>query len=218
MAGKFAPGIDQRYSMQVTPRPRDVVTSGCGVYSLAVTTGEVAAGISAASEIAQFRWVPTTSGKVARVHKVTIGAASRGTGFTAGEALVSLKMARSFSAAGTGGGTATLTTNNGKLRTAMGTTELSSLRIATTAALGAGTKTFDAQPLKELVAGVSNATFTQFIGAGGNHAVLFEAGPASEPITLATSEGFSVLVTVPATGVWKASLCIEWSEMNVTQI
>jgi hypothetical protein len=216
--GKFAPYIDQRYSMAVTPRPRDLVTSGYGVYALSTTTGEVAAGISAASEIVQFRWVPSDTNVIARVYKVQIGAASRGTGFTAGEGLFSMKIARTWTAAGTGGGTATITGDNGKLRDDMGTTRLASLRTATTAALGAGTKTFDSQPLTEIVCGVSNATYTQFVGSGGNLVTLFDAQPGTEPLTLENEEGFSILCTVPAAGVWKATFHVEWSEMLVSQV
>jgi len=61
-----------------------------------------------------------------------------------------MTIAKSFSAAGTGGTAATITGNNGKMRTSMGTTLLGEARCASTAALGAGTKTLDSQAIGQI--------------------------------------------------------------------
>ena len=108
-----------------------------GTYSMGVQTGIMAAGLGAASEVFQFRW---TSSNVCAIQTIMFSAGTLGTAFAAGGVVVDAVIARSFTVAGTGGGTATITGNNQKLRTSMATTVLGEARIATTAALTAGTK------------------------------------------------------------------------------
>lgn len=193
-------------------------------YQIMVTTGTMAAGIGAASEIFQFRWTSTT--KRALVHQVKLNFRSLGTGFTAGRAQFTLTVARAFTAAGTGGGTATITTNNGKLHTNDPTTALTELRIATTAALTAGTKTLDAQPMSDIECSVSNVADTQFIPSStGLDNLLWSADQSDggTPIVLGAdrtsattaSDGVIIRTTVPATGTWEASAYIRWSEVTV---
>lgn len=203
--------VDAAGAAYITQRPLDTYGAGYGSYRIAVSTGVMAAGIAGASEFCQFRWTSTTS--LALIRRVNLSANALDTAFTAGQCLWSMSVARSFSAAGTGGGTATITTSNGKARTAMATTGLGEIRIATTAALTAGTKTLDAQPVAATRKGVAN---TAWLPIAPEDSYLFDAWGAPYPIVLAQNEGFVLITTVPATGTWSASISIEWEEVSTT--
>lgn len=198
-------------AVRTTPRPIDSATNG-GSFSLSAITGIMAAGIAGASEVVQFRWVSTTH--LALIKRVRITAGVLGTAFTAGTVLFDLTAARAWTAAGTGGGAATLTTNQAKRRTSMQTSQLGTtgeVRIATTAALGAGTKTLDTMPLRSVITGVANTAFIPMLA--GNDGLLFEANSGDYPLVLAASEGFVIRTTVPATGTWTAHIGIDWEEL-----
>jgi hypothetical protein len=181
-----------------------------GIYSASVLSGTMAAGLAADSEILQFRWTDATN--LALIHEVTLdGLDGSATAFTAGFGRVYLTIARSFTVAGTGGNTATLTTNNGKLRASMGTTLLGELRSASTAALGAGTKTLDALSIGQEAFSFGTATSVNYVPAPIK---LFNTdGVNSHPIVLTTNEGLIVRAVVPATGTWQFGVTIKWSEV-----
>lgn len=198
-------------ALRVSPRPLDVAANG-GSYAVSAITGIMAAGIAGASEILQFRWMSTTHS--ALIRKVHIKAGVLGTAFTAGTVLFSLTRATAWSAAGTGGGVVTATTPQLKLRTAMQTSQFATLgeiRIATTAALTAGTKTLDSAPMASSITGVPNTAFIPMLA--GAEGLLISAKDFGYPLTLATSEGFAIRTTVPATGTWTAHIDLEWDEV-----
>jgi hypothetical protein len=201
-------------AQRVIVRPLDVATGGGGSYAMALTTGTMAAGISADSEILQFRWTSTTY--AALIRRVQIEAIALGTAFTAGQCIFSAFAARSFTAAGTGGGAATITTNNAKLNTDFATTQVAEIRVATTAALTAGTKTLDAQPLARHNQGVAN---TAWLPITPNRPLL-DISAERYPLRLEAQsagggEGLIITTTVPATGTWSATINIEWDEIAV---
>jgi hypothetical protein len=176
--------------------------------SLGVQTGTMAAGLGAASEIFQFRW---TSSNLCAIELITVSAGGIAA-FTAGMAVFDVVFARSFTVAGTGGGTATITGNNQKLRTSMATTVLGEARTATTAALTAGTKTLDSQALASVASSTTATAGTVIVPAG---TVLFSsAGNSGYPIVLAANEGVVVRATVPATGTWTGAITIKWAELS----
>ena len=181
-----------------------------GIYSAAVNSGTMAAGLSADSEILQFRW--TSSAAVCLIHRVILdGVDGSATAFTAGFGRVYATVARSFSAAGTGGNTATITTNNGKLRTTMGTTLLGELRSSSTAALGAGTKTLDALSIGQVSLTFGTAASVRYLPTP---TPLFDKQETDGyPLVLAANEGLIIRATVPATGTWQWGVTIGWSEV-----
>lgn len=196
-------------AMRVVSLPANV--DDLGSYSISASTGTIAAGAAADAPIFSFRW-GNTSGKVAIIKSVRIGAASLATGFTAGTSTCGVIAARSFTASDTGGTALTVTTNNGKLKTSFGTTLITDLRISSTAALSAGTRTLDAQDLN--VIGpftVSTAVQTNFIPSGT--ILLGRDVDGVWPLVLAQDEGFIVRCTVPATGTWKAVISVDWTEL-----
>jgi hypothetical protein len=112
----------------------------------------------------------------------------------------------------------TMTTNNAKMRTDMGTSVVGEIRVATTAALGAGTKTLDAALVGQLL-GHSSGGFgsaTPIIGSLylPRDGQIFRARPEAgeHPILLEQNEGFVIRATVPATGVWNLGFQVHWAE------
>lgn len=203
-------------AIRITPRPMD--HGSLGHYKASVITGSMAAGLGADSEILQFRWTDAT--RFAVITKITLDGMLASTAFAAGQIRLYATVARAFSAAGTGGNTLTITGNNQKMRTSMGTTLLGELRSASTAALGAGTKTLDAGSIGQV--NTHSAQFgiaTPVIGsvgpACGPNVDLFipDSGAGEHPLILATNEGVVVRATVPATGVWVLGMTIRWAEV-----
>jgi hypothetical protein len=199
-------------ALRVTQVPKDV--NALGAYSLGVATGILPAALGANSEIFQFRYVGT---KLVVVRRVLLSAVVSTTFFDAGVPVqVELRAARAWSADGTGGTAIVFSTaNTNKKRTGFALSGLSDtgVRIATTAALGAGTKTLDTNPLAILVApGPITASLDGTIIRPGTP--LWDR-PASDehPLVLGPSEGLVVRsVAVPATGTWTAAVTIEWAE------
>jgi hypothetical protein len=122
-----------------------------------------------------------------------------------------------WTVAGTGG-TAITPAATIKKRTSMSSTLLvaGDARIATTAALGAGTKTLEANALSAILAGgpVTASLDGTFIEPG---TIMWQAEVADgeHPLVLATNEGLSIRsVAVPATGTWQAAISIDWTEVS----
>ena len=133
------------------------------------------------------------------------------TAFTAAQRLeFSLAIARSFSASDTGGTAIALTGNNCKHRTSLGTVTSIDCRIATTAALTAGTKTLDTNRMgyQAFWAGAIGATL---LVVPDN---LLSHNAGDYPIVLAQNEGLNVVneVVMGAAGVGVAYINMEFAE------
>lgn len=170
----------------------------------------MAAGLAANASIYSFRF--TSSTMLAIIRRVRVSAWSLGTGFTAGLGTFDFYRATSWSVADTGGTTDTLTTPNGKLRTAMAAPVLPEIRHSSTAALTPGTRTLDAQPVDTVNVAVGTAANTPFL----TRFALFDRDPSDHPLVLAQNEGFTIRATVPATGTWTFAITPEWDEVPVT--
>jgi hypothetical protein len=198
-------------ALRITPRPIDV--GALGAYSVLVSTGTMAAGLSGGSTVFSVRWGDAT--RLALIRRVAIAMMSLGTGFTAGIGLIDMAVARAFSASDTGGTAVTLTTNNAKKRTSFGTSLFpnanSDMRISSTAALTPGTRTLDANAMAGLRFGVSVAINTVMQATQNIFGPDLSAG--EWPLVLATNEGFILRATVPATGTWQLDVALDWSEV-----
>jgi len=194
-------------AVRTTLRPID--HGSFGSYRMSQLSGTMAAGLTANSEIFQFRWSDAT--RLCVVTSVVFdGLSGSSTAFTAGFGKVDMVAARSWTADGSGGTAATITGNNQKLRSNMGTTLLGAARIASTAALTAGTKTLDSQPLGQYSMAIGTGTSIQWVPQFD----LFHIDPGGEcPLILAQNEGFVVRATVPATGTWQFGVTVCWTEL-----
>lgn len=201
-------------SVAIENKPID--TQGLGHYSFGGFTGILPAALAANSEIFQFRWADAT--RYAVVRKVKISACVSTTFFAAGVPVqIDLVKSTGWTVAGTGGTAVTLAALC-KKRASMSSSLVASgdMRIATTAALGAGTKTLETYPLSAITApGPITASLNGQIVAPGTILWQNEVGDGEHPLVLAANEGFSIRsVAVPATGTWTAAIEVQWAEVS----
>lgn len=185
-----------------------------GHYVFGGFTGIIPAALAANSEIFQFRWADAS--RLCVIQKVTISACVSTTFFAAGVPVqIDLVKSTAWSAAGTGG-TAVAPAALLKRRTSMGSSLIASgdIRIATTAALGAGTKTLETVSMGAVVApGPITASLNGLIISPGT-VLLDNTSDAGCPLVLVQNEGFSIRsVAVPATGTWTATVAVQWAEV-----
>lgn len=201
-------------ALRVTPRPVD--HGSLGAYCWGGFSGIIPAALGANSEIFQFRWTDAT--RFAVIRKIRISAAVSTTFFAAGVPIqLDVVKSTAWSAQGTGG-TGVTPAATLKRRTSMGSTLLAAgdMRIATTAALGAGTKTLEANSLVSIIApGPITASLNGQIIAPGTILWQAEVGDGEHPLVLVQNEGFVIRsVAVPATGTWMAAINVDWAEVS----
>lgn len=195
---------------------RPVDHGALGAYCYGGFTGILPAALGAGSEIFQFRWADAT--RLCVIRKVRISASVSTTFFAAGVPLqIDLVKSTGWTVAGTLG-TGLTPAALLKRRTSMGSTLVASgdIRIATTAALGAGTKTLETLSLSALVAACPiTASLNGEIIPPGTILWQAEVGDGEHPLVLAQNEGFSIRsVAVPATGTWTAGITVDWAEVT----
>lgn len=180
-----------------------------GAFRKAQRSGTIGAGLTAASLVYGFRWAPTPSTALALIRRVQVSFGNV-TAFAAGFFDVDMFRAPSYTVLeGTGGTAGTYTTTNGKLRSSHATSLGAASYISTTAAISGGTATLDTDPMgtvSESVAATAGAPPTTIRD-------IFRALPGEYPLVLATSEGFVLKATAPATGTWNIAVTIEWDEV-----
>lgn len=133
------------------------------------------------------------------------------TAFTTAQALAyQLVVARAFTASDTGGTAIALTGSQNKHRTSLATLTSVDCRIATTAALGAGTKTLDTVALG-IAGGAALA-----VGNAMSPQTLLQHDAGDYPIVLAQNEGINILnqFAMGAVGVINFHVNIEFGEMT----
>ncbi len=189
---------------RVTVRPTDVL----GWNSIGVATGAVTA-LAAGAPVFSFRNLATNP---IIVRRIGVGFVTT-TAFTAAQIIsLGLVAARSFTASDSGGTAIALTGSNAKHRTALATPTSLDCRIATTAALTAGTRTLDVNNLA-LVIGWAAAAGTT-IAPGLNNLLSHDTG--DYPLILAQNEGFVVAsqTAMGAGGVGVAAIAMEFAEAS----
>lgn len=199
---------------RVTNKPIDC--GALGSYTYGGFTGILPAALAANSEIFQFRWADAT--RFAVIRKIRISAAVSTTFFAAGVPLqIDLVKSTGWTVAGTLG-TGLTPAALLKKRTSMGATLVATgdMRIATTAALGAGTKTLEGLSLSSIAAAAPiTASLNGTIIPPGTILWQAEIGDGEHPLVLAQNEGISIRsVAVPATGTWTAGITIDWTEVT----
>lgn len=188
----------------------DSFDNGGGSYRMVGVSGLMAASTATSlAKLFAFRWAPTNTALLCAVRKVIFGVGEL-TAFAAGYTQAGIWVARAYTAADVTGATAaTMTTNNGKLRTTYPTSQGATLYTATTAAISGGTSTLDAQPLAAVEGSVVATTGAMPWAAP---VTLFEAKPGEHPLILANQEGFIGQCIFPATGVATLSWDVTWDE------
>lgn len=206
--------VDATYgALRQSPRPYDHAVPGIGRllghYSVGVPTGATTV-IAGGGAIFSMRWTDNAALYVLERITVSMGIS---TVFTTAQVLdIDAIVARGFTAADTGGTSVTLTGQNQKNRSNnMGTSSVADMRVATTAALGAGTKTLDAQAF-------ATAAFTQnnTLGSGSVVELYKNDKPGQHPQVFLANEGINIRLptTQGAAGVVKYYINIDWAEIG----
>jgi hypothetical protein len=218
-------GAASASGMHVIAKPTAFGT--LGHYAAVLTTGTMAAGMAGNGELVQMRWVDGS--KMAVIQEIQVlEFRNITTAFVAGVFAFNVIRSTAWSADGTGGGAVAVTDPQMQLRVSMGNSLFSTgFRLATTAALGAGTKTFDTNPMGACFGNVGTtiAIAQYYIPGTGGSGATHAAGPGvtlwktdlasgEHPIHLANNEGISIRATVPATGTWIATFLIKWAEVT----
>lgn len=162
-------------------------------------------GVAAAGPVFSFR---NTGTNLIMVRRLSAGFITT-TAFTAAQGLYyNMLKANAFTASDTGG-TALYTAGANKHRNSFtNITSAPDIRIATTAALTAGTRTLEAIPLAA-ACGTSNA-----VGASLAMSPLFSHDPGDYPLILAQNEGFIITngIAMGAAGVINLLINLEFAE------
>jgi hypothetical protein len=200
-------------ALRVTARPVD--HGSLGYYRISMTSGTMAAALGANSEIFQFRWPDATRFSI--VQNIAVSAGINVVATAAGLASFRATIARSWTAAGSGGTRATMTGNNQKLRTSMGTSLVNDIGCSTTAALTAGTKTLDSQDIGAVATGIGTGALT----VASVHSIIPKTMlydmycGERHPVVFAQNEGFVIRIgaAMPATMTWHFQAECEWGEV-----
>jgi hypothetical protein len=194
---------------RVVLRPDD--PGALGWYRGSWVSGTMVAALAANSPIFQWRYGGTPN--LIAIRKIEFSSGNLAA-FTAGLCLFNLFKSTAWSANGTGGSQLFPGTGN-KLRTSFPSSLMSAanncdIRVATTAALTAGTKTNDTQPIGALASSEIATAGTPLTPGKQN---LLELRGWEYPFLLAQNEGFEVQATVPASGTWNFELTVLWAEL-----
>ena len=194
-------------------------------YAVAVQTGAIAAGAGANSEVLQFRW--DNANYRAAITEVSVTGMIATTAFAVGAITLKMTESRAFTADGSGGTALVFggdsNVDNAALRTTMADSRVDDFRIATTAALTAGTQALEANDIGQITTHSSGGTgaATPIIGSiylPTNTLFAADQVKGQYPLVLAADEGFVVRATVPGTGVWILGLLVRWAEVDATFI
>jgi len=188
------------------------LSNATGLYRLSMQSGlitTIAAGTATAGHLFSFRWTSAT--QACLIHRIKIRWAAN-VGFTAAQE-VSFRIFRltGYSAAHTAGTAATLTAPNLKKATRHLATALNDARIATAAALTAGTHTLDAMEFGGLNAFTQTALLTDDAAV---EATIDSGSQLGHVLELAANEGFIVRneILMGAAGVGRLLVEVDWAE------
>lgn len=180
-------------------------------YSISLRSGALTV-VAADGPVWSMQWTSTSLICVVKSILISIGVTTAYT--TAQVTRYGLYFARAFTVADTGGAAATLTTNNGKLDTRYPTTALADLRMCTTGAITAGTRTLDAQSLR-----VAQFT-TNALASVSDDEWQFGLTPSRQELILRQNEGLVInnLTLMGAAGVVLLAVTVEWAEVPSSSV
>lgn len=213
--------VDPTFSaLRVKLQPAEYLNQGLigGHYTAGQVSGALT-GVGAAGAVFSARWAPSAGAVPYMVLKRLQIGYTLTTAFTAGQTLdFDVVRCTGFTAADSGGTALVLTGNNNKNRSGlMAASSVADMRIASTAALTAGTKTQDANPFGYVTSAPINVTPSATV-PGGNMQLtdlysLINFG--QHPEVFANNEGFNVraVTAMGSTGVIKLYVVASWAEV-----
>ena len=197
-------------ALRTTPRPIDYGTLGHYRFAQSIS---LLATQAVNGTLLSFRWGDAT--RLCVIGKIKLSLMQT----TAATATImpdyQVYIARSFTVSDSAGGALTITGNNMKKRTSMGTTLVTDLRVSSAAAgLTLGTRTLDAAPILEMP---TNSTITTPNPTLYTAELDIGAGDGNHPVVLAQNEGIIVRgPTVVFGAAGTANLIVEMSWAEVT--
>lgn len=192
-----------------------------GHYRASFVTGTTVS-ISAGGILAYLRWSDTS--RYAMINRIQVAAAVSSAITAATVVDIGAFVSRGATAAGSGGGALTLTGNNAKLRSNMGSSLVSDARVATTAALTRPTSaTADSQAIAATCFGIkvspdigATASATCAVGVASPVVDLYKIDSAGQhPLILTSGEVLELqeITAGPTTGGIKWYITVEWAEL-----
>lgn len=202
-------------ALRITQRPVDY--GALGFYRINGWTGTMAVSLAAAAQVFHARWTDAT--RLALIYKLIVAGIAPLAAATGAALSCQLEsfMARAWTVDGSGGTVATITGNNQKERTSMGTTLFGAIRWASTTGLTAGTVTIDTHGHGGVIAGVGTAAITApFANTVMPRIALLDAdGEGQHPTVLVQNEGLGIRVgtiAFPAGMTWNGGFGMVWAE------
>jgi hypothetical protein len=193
--------------MAIKQPPYKMTPDGAGDYSITLASGAMTI-VAAAGAVWSCQWTSATYIAVVKRIGISWGLT---TAFTNAQPVAhGLYFARAYTVADTGGTAATMTTNEGKHDTGYTTISMADMRIGTTGAIAAGTRTLYTQPLDVMV-GWGGPT----VGANFNWDWDYGRDPGRQELILKANEGLVLanMITMSAVGVIQLYVTLEWSEV-----
>jgi hypothetical protein len=217
VSGSTLMTVDPTYAAaRMSQRPIEQL----GTYLVGASTGAYT-GAGANTPLFSMRFVAGSAGQaqVAIIQRITINFVLTTLFTTAQQVAFAAFVARSFTGSDTGGTQIVVSGNNQKNRTSAQTSQIATagdIRISSTGALTAGTRTLD------------SAAFSYTNGFGGGalstisiqpqQLTLYENFSGDTPIVLASNEGIVINNIIPfgSGGVAGVAVNIEWTESATT--
>lgn len=197
-------------ALRTMNRPLD--QGSLGHYRLATTVALVATQ-AANGTLFSFRWGDAT--RFAAITKLRLSCLQTAAATATIMPTFQVFLARSFSASDSAGTAITLTGNNMKKRTNMGTTLVTDIRKSAVAAgLTVGTRTLDAEPIMELP---TNQTITTPNAIMYEKELEIDMAHGNYPVVFAQNEGFIVrgpTVVFGAAGTANLLVDLSWVELT----
>ena len=179
-------------------------------------------GAGANTPIFSMRFVAGSAGsaQIAIIQRITINWVLTTAFGTAQEIAFGAYVARSFTGSDSGGTQIVVSGNNQKNRTSAQTSQIASsgdMRIASTAALTAGTRTLDSAAFS-VTNGYAGTTLLSTGTQPLSQVIMYENFAGDTPIVLQSNEGIVInnLVALGATGVMTVAVNIEWTESSTS--
>lgn len=197
-------------ALRTTPKP--IEFGAFGHYRVAATVPLVVTQ-AANGALFSFRWADAT--RLAVITKLRLSCMQTAAATATIMPSFNVFVARGFSASDSAGTAVTLTGNNMKKRTSMGTSLVTDIRYSAVAAgLTAGTRTLDAQPIltmptQQVITTPNPTLYIQDLDVG--------VGDGNHPIILAQNEGLIVSgpsVIFGAAGTANLVVDLSWAEVS----
>lgn len=197
-------------AIRITPRPTD--HGAFGHYRLSTTVALVVTQ-AANGSLFSFRWGDAT--RLCVPQKIRLQCLQTAVATATITCRFQVFIARAFTASDSVGTAITLTGNNMKKRTSMGTTLVTDIRKSAVAAgLTVGTRTLDAEPVLELSTQQTITTLNQQLYSAD---INFESCDGVHPYVFAQNEGFIVrgpTTVFGAAGTADLTVDVAWAEVT----